>query len=90
MKITIKKNGLEPKDQLICFDKSFEIIDDSNHRYDWSSEDGTVRKELIDNKYLDQEYWAKFISRSRIDYSPIFIIDTYSIDRDEKISEILK
>ena len=90
MKILIKKIGLEPKDQLICFDKSFEIIDDLNHRYDWSHEDGTVRKELIDDKYLGQKYWAKFISKSRIDGSPIFIIDTYSIDRDEKISEILK
>ena len=90
MKITIKKIGLESKDQLIRFDKSFEIIDDLNHRYDWSFEDGTVRKELIDNKYLGREYWAKFISRSRIDGSPIFIIDTLQVERDEKISEILK
>ena len=90
MTILIKKIGLESKGQLICFDKSFEIIDDLNHRYDWSSEDETVRKNLIDKKYFGQKYWAKFISRSRIDGSPIFIIDTYSIDRDEKISEILK
>jgi hypothetical protein len=89
MKITIKKIGLEPKDQLICFDKSFEIIDDLNHRYDWSFEDGTVRKKLIDNKYLDQKYWAKFISKSRIDGSPIFIIDTINQDREDKISQIL-
>jgi len=89
MKITIKKIGLEPKDQLICFDKSFEIIDDLNHRYDWRFEDGTVRKELIDNKYLGQEYWAKFISKSRIDSSPVFIIDTLIQDREDKISQIL-
>ena len=90
MKITIKKIGLEPKDQLIRFDKSFEIIDDLNHRYDWSFEDGTVRKELIDQKYFGKEYWVKFISKSRIDGSPIFIIDTLNQDREDKISEILK
>ena len=90
MKIIIKKITLEPKDQLICFDKSFEIIDDVNHRYDWSSEDGTVRKELIDKKYFGKKYWAKFISKSRIDGSPIFIIDTLNQDREDKISLILK
>jgi hypothetical protein len=96
MKITIKKIGLEPKDQLICFDKSFEIIDDLNHRYDWSFEDGTswvnklmLRKELIDQKYFGKEYWVKFISKSRIDGSPIFIIDTLNQDREDKISQII-
>jgi hypothetical protein len=38
---------------------------------------------------LDQKYWAKFISKSRIDGSPIFIIDTINQDREDKISQIL-
>ena len=89
MKIIIKKIGLEPKDQLICFDKSFEIIDDVNHRYDWNLKDGTVSKEMVDNKYYEKKYWVKFISKSRIDGSPIFIIDTINQDRDMKISQII-
>jgi hypothetical protein len=47
-------------------------------------------KELIDQKYFGKEYWVKFISKSRIDGSPIFIIDTLNQDREDKISEILK
>ena len=59
MKITIKKIGLESKDQLIRFDKSFEIIDDLNHRYDWSFEDGTCLLYKAPKNLLTINTWVE-------------------------------
>jgi len=41
-------------------------------------------------RYGGKSIHAKYLSLSRIDGFPIFLIDTTQLDREEKISEILK
>lgn len=80
MRISIKKSGLEPKDQIIKLDESVDIILDVNtNTYDSNSY----------SKYIGKEFWAKYLGLSRIDSSPVFIIDTLIQDREDKISQIL-
>jgi hypothetical protein len=42
------------------------------------------------DKYEGKSVWAKYLNLSRIDGFPLFEIDTTQLDREEKISEILK
>jgi hypothetical protein len=41
-------------------------------------------------RYGGKSIHAKYLGQSRIDGFPIFLIDTTQLDREEKISEILK
>lgn len=80
MRISIKKSGLDPKDQIIKLDESVDIILDVNtNTYDSNSY----------SKYIGKEFWTKYLGLSRIDSSPVFIIDTLIQDREDKISQIL-
>ncbi len=45
-------------------------------------------KELFE-KYKGRESYAEYMGNSRIDGFPIFRIDTLSLDREDKISQIL-
>jgi len=90
MKILVKKQGLKEEDQFIILDESFTFIDELNHRFDWNKDDDVVKLEdILISNYFGKKFNAIFISKSRIDNSPIFIIDTKQIDRENKISEIL-
>lgn len=42
-----------------------------------------------DTRYEGREVFAEYIGKSRIDGFPMFKIDTLSIDRDDKISQII-
>jgi hypothetical protein len=42
------------------------------------------------DKYEGKSVYGKYLGSSRIDELPIFEIDTFQLDREEKISEILK
>ena len=80
MKFTIKSEELEHNDQII-------ILDFSKMRVIDSVEFGMV---FNYDKYEGKSVWAKYLNLSRIDGFPLFEIDTTQLDREEKISEILK
>jgi len=80
MKFTIKSERLENKDQIIELDFSeLKVID--------SVEFGMV---FNSDKYEGKSVCGKYLNPSRIDGLPMFEIDTFQLDREEKISEILK
>jgi len=41
-------------------------------------------------KYEGKSVWGKYLGPSRIDECPMFQIDTFQLDREKKIEEILK
>lgn len=93
MKFFVKINGVESKDQLIYLDFTKVIIiktdnDIPLHYY------GSVRTLSKDydkiHEYECKKVYGKHIGDSRIDGFPMFQIDTTQLDRDNKISEILK
>lgn len=91
MRISIKKSGLEPKDQIIKLDESVDIIDAKK-----INTNSGIRIHVANtydsnsySKYIGKEFWAKYLGLSRIDSSPVFIIDTLIQDREDKISQIL-
>ncbi len=76
MKFTIKSEKLEHKDQIIELDFSqISVIEGYLSTY---------------NKYEGKSVWGEYLKPSRIDGHPLFLIDTTSLDREEKISKILK
>lgn len=79
MKFMIKSDKLEHKDQIIELDFSeIEIMTDLNlDRYSFYKYEGKLAS-------------GKYIGPSRIDGFPIFQIDTIQLDREEKISQVLK
>jgi len=80
VKFTIKSERLEHKDQIIELDFSeLKVID--------SVEFGMV---FNSDKYEGKSVCGKYLNPSRIDGLPMFEIDTFQLDREEKISEILK
>jgi len=85
MKFAIKSEKLEHKDQIIELDFSeLKVID----RFV-----GPVTKDFIlqsSDKYEGKSVYGKYLGLSRIDGFPMFQIDTTQLDREEKISEILK
>lgn len=81
MRFGIKSEKLEHKDQIIDLDFSEMKILDLN--FDFKN------KTLFD-KYNGKSAWAKYLGTSRIDGFPIFQIDTFQLDREEKIEDILK
>ncbi len=81
MKFAIKSEKLEHKDQIIDLDFSEMKILDLN--FDFNSE-------TVFDKYDGKSAWAKYLGPSRIDGYPMFQIDTFRLDRQEKIEEILK
>jgi hypothetical protein len=83
MKFTIKSERLEHKDQVIELDFSeMKIISELN--FDTNKPDNN------EYKYEGKSSFARYIGASRIDGFPIFEIDTFQLDREEKISQILK
>jgi hypothetical protein len=83
MKFTIKSERLEHKDQIIELDFSeIKIISELN--FDTNKPDNNAYK------YEGKSTWGKYLSPSRIDGYAMFEIDTFQLDRGEKISQILK
>jgi hypothetical protein len=92
MRISIKKSGLDPKDQIIKLDESVDIIDAKKINTTNSEFRIHVANTYDSNsysKYIGKEFRAKYLGLSRIDSSPVFIIDTLIQDREDKISQIL-
>ena len=86
MNFIIKVEGVEPQSQLIIINsKKMTLIDslEDLHR-------SPIKNVDLVTRYDDREVFAEYIGKSRIDSYPMFKIDTFSIDRDDKISEILK
>ncbi len=82
MKFAIKSEKLEHKDQIIDLDFSeMKIIVDL---------EPTDNPDNNAYKYEGNSSFARYIGPSRIDGFPIFEIDTFQLDREEKISQILK
>jgi hypothetical protein len=85
MKFIVKSERLEHKDQIIELDFSeLKVID----RFV-----GPVTKDFvlqISDKYEGKSVYDKYLGLSRIDRFSMFQIDTTQLDREEKISEILK
>lgn len=82
MNFLIKVEGVEHVSQLIIIDRrKVTMIDDI---------DNFLRNIDVLHKYEGKEVFADYMSPSRIDGEPMFRIDTLQIERDEKISEILK
>ena len=80
MKFTIKSERLEHKDQIIELDFSeLKVIDSVVFGMVFNSD-----------KYEGKSVCGKYLNPSRIDGFPMFEIDTFQLDREEKISEILK
>ena len=77
MTFLIKVEGVEHESQLIIINcKKMTLID-------------SIIKNLdLATRYEGREVFAEYIGKSRIDGYPMFKIDT-SIDRDNKISQIL-
>jgi hypothetical protein len=83
MKFIVKSERLEHKDQIIELDFSeLKVIDTVVFTKDFILQSS--------DKYEGKSVWSKYLSTSRIDGLPMFEIDTFQLDREEKISEILK
>jgi hypothetical protein len=80
MKFTIKSEKLEHKDQII--ELYFSYIKFVDLTYPIS--------DCLYNRYEGKSVWGKYLGSSRIDGYPLFFIDTKSLDREEKIDQILK
>jgi hypothetical protein len=90
MRFTIKSENLEHKDQIIDLNFSkIEIINDLDFPPKIKNNLPIYYDENI-YKYNLKSIWAEYIGPSRIDGFPLFQIDTIQLDREEKISEILK
>lgn len=82
MKFVVKVEGVEHKSQIIILDtKKNQLID--------SIADFIKNKDLI-SIYDSREVFAEYIGKSRVDGEPMFRIDTLHLEREDKISEILK
>jgi hypothetical protein len=80
MKFTIKSEELEHNDQIIILDFSkMRVIDSVEFRMVFNYD-----------KYEGKLVWGKYLGPSRIDGLQMFEIDTFQLDREEKIEEILK
>ena len=87
MEFSVKVVGVEHKSQSIIIDRrNLSLIEDIDN----FSRDS--RQLMSDSfyKYEGREVFAKYIGKSRIDGEPMFKIDTLQVERDDKISEILK
>jgi hypothetical protein len=84
MKFVIKvcNTSLKHEDGVIdLVESEIELIRPVNH----------YKPEPFDfERYGGKSIHAKYLDPSRIDGFPIFLIDTTQLDREEKISEILK
>jgi hypothetical protein len=81
MKFVIKVEGVEHQSQLIILNsKKMTLVD---------SIDDFIKKSDLVTRYDGREVFAEYIGKSRIDGEPMFKIDTLSIDREDKISQIL-
>ena len=82
MNFVIKVGGVEHQSQLIILNsKKMTLVD---------TIDDFIKKSDLVTRYDDREVFAEYIGKSRIDGEPMFRIDTLQLDRDDKISEILK
>jgi|LauGreDrversion4_2_1035121.scaffolds.fasta_scaffold567917_3 hypothetical protein len=56
----------------------------------WDPYDPKIINESELSRYINRKAYARYIGISRIDGLPIFEIDTIQLDREDKISQILK
>jgi hypothetical protein len=85
MKFIVKSERLENKDQIIDLDFSeMTIISDLNFDPYPNKPDSNTYK------YEGKSVFGKYLGPSRIDGFPLFEIDTFQLDREEKIDEILE
>lgn len=81
MKFSVKIPGIEHQSQIITIDRKrlipvgtiSEFLNNSDHFYN----------------YEGREVFAEYIGPSRIDGHPMFIVDTLSLERQDKISKII-
>lgn len=81
MKFSVKIPGIEHQSQIITIERKrlipvgsiSEFLNNSDCFYN----------------YEGREVFAKYIGKSRIDGHPIFIIDTTSLEREDKILKII-
>ncbi len=82
MKFIVKSERLEHKDQIIDLDfLEMKIIVDL---------DPTNKADNTAYNYEGKSSFVRYIGPSRIDGYAMFEIDTLQLDREEKISQILK
>jgi hypothetical protein len=86
VKFHIKSEKLEHKDQIIDLDFSELKVIGHDQIFD-SLVFGMV---FNSDKYEGKSSFVRYIGASRIDGFAIFEIDTFQLDRDNKILEILK
>ena len=79
MNFILKIEGVDHKSQIIT-------IDLSNQHFITTNFDN---KEEGIQKYDGKEVYGDYIGKSRIDGFPMFKINTFSLDRDNKISQII-
>lgn len=79
MNFILKIEGVDHKSQIIT-------IDLSNQHFVTTNFDN---KEEGIQKYDGKEVYGDYIGKSRIDGFPMFKINTFSLDRDNKISQII-
>lgn len=82
MKFVIKVEGTEHKSQIITLDSKKNLLIDT-------IDDFINNKDLL-AVYDGREVFAEYLGKSRIDEEPMFRIDTLQLQREDKISEILK
>ena len=79
MNFILKIEGVDHKSQIIT-------IDLSNQHFITTNFDN---KEEGIQKYDGKEVYGDYIGKSRIDGFPMFKINTFSLERDNKISQII-
>lgn len=79
MNFILKIEGVDHKSQIIT-------IDLSNQHFVTTNFDN---KEEGIQKYDGKEVYGDYIGKSRIDGFPMFKINTFSLERDNKISQII-
>ena len=84
MKFVIKVEGVGHKSQKINLDFNKMTFIDDLRDFVKSQESKFYAK------YDNREVFAEYLGKSRIDGYPMFKIDTLQLDREDKISEILK
>lgn len=84
MKFVIKVEGVRHKSQILTLDfNKMTFIDDVRDFV-------RSQESKVYTKYDSKEVFAEYLGSSRIDGHPLFKIDTLQLDREDKISEILK
>ena len=90
MNFIIKVEGVEPQSQLIIINsKKMTLIDSLEDLHRAPTVMRFIKNVDLITRYQGREVFAEYIGKSRVDSVPMFKIDTFSIDREDKISQIL-